>query len=121
MKRLIPIVLIFLPAVFASCSKPNLSFDFGNFGSYGSPTWDPNSIFVYNNKFTPDSFRVKKGTTVTWHNLDSYQHNLISLNNSTLTGTVMASGELKYTFQTVGAIKYQCTTHSESGTITVLP
>lgn len=121
--RCIPIlsIVLSLGSAFSSCSKPNLSFDFGNFGNYGSLMWDPNSITIYNNRFTPDTLQVIKGTTFSLYNTDSYTHNIISANDPTFGGTIAASGQVKYTANNIGSISYKCTIHFEAATIIVRP
>lgn len=74
--------------------------------------------------FSPATLTVKKGTTVTFVNMDSATHTVTSGSNATKDGkfdqSIDGSGAAKITFDTVGTFSYFCTIHaSMRGTITV--
>ena len=121
MKTIIKLLVIPSIAFFllSSCEKPQLqgSWDWGA-GSYVDIL---SRIFIINNTFSPNNFTIKKGITVIWNNNDSYSHNLVSSSNPSLKGIITSNGEIKYTPQIIGTINYKCTTHSETGTLTVTP
>lgn len=70
--------------------------------------------------YVPATISLKKGTTITWNNVDVVDH--------TVTGTGWASGNISpgksysRTFNTVGSFDYRCNYHSlMQGTINILP
>jgi plastocyanin len=84
------------------------------------------------NKFTPDSITVKKGTTVTWKNTGSMPHNVV--NDATIaidkahakapSGTkpftspmLMGGGVWSHTFETPGEYVYFCQPHEALGMV----
>ncbi len=75
--------------------------------------------------FSPANLTVKKGTTVTFVNMDSVTHTVTSGSGGTKDGKFDQSidgsgGAAKITFDTVGTFAYFCTIHqSMKGTITV--
>lgn len=75
--------------------------------------------------FLPDNITVKKGSTVTWTNEDSVQHNVVSDSDSSksgLDGPLLAKGKsFSFTFDEVGEYKYHCQPHPNmTGTVTVV-
>lgn len=74
--------------------------------------------------FSPATLTVKKGTTVTFVNMDSATHTVTSGSGGTKDGkfdqSIDGGGAAKITFDTVGTFSYFCTIHaSMRGTITV--
>lgn len=73
--------------------------------------------------FGPAKISVKKGSTVTWTNQDSVQHNVNSdTQSSNFEGSeLLSKGEsYSYTFNTVGTYTYHCTPHpSMQGSVEV--
>lgn len=70
--------------------------------------------------YVPSTMSVKKGTTITWNNVDTMDH--------TVTGSGWASGNIapgksySRTFSSTGSFDYKCTYHSlMQGTINILP
>ena len=105
----------------SACNKPDFP-DFGNSGCLGCSPDFPNSILIFYSAFSPDSLSVRKGTIITWSNVDLIEHNVISNNGSSFSsGTIIAGGEYRYTANTVGSFLYHCEKHGESGKIIVTP
>jgi len=71
--------------------------------------------------YTPASFTVKAGTTVTWVNKDGTVHTVTSQGNSLFdSGNVPTGGVFKFTFAQAGTYQYYCTIHPwMKGTIVV--
>ncbi len=67
--------------------------------------------------YEPESITIKKGTTITWDNVDSTIHTVTSGNVSdgpdgTFDSGVMAAGDTyEHIFDTVGSFEYYCTLH----------
>ncbi len=78
-------------------------------------------ITVGNNFFTPTSFSVAPGGTVTWDwNSSGVQHN-VTFDDGEHSDT-QGAGQYQRTFATAGSYSYHCTIHGAklmSGTITV--
>lgn len=80
------------------------------------------SVEISNFNYGPQAITVKKGTTVTWTNNDSVEHDVQSDNgDDTLDGPLLAKGESwSYTFNEVGEFGYHCSPHPYmKGTVTV--
>jgi len=84
-------------------------------------------VSLQNFAFVPPSVTISKGTTITWTNLDSAPHTIIS-DATTLfqTGAMFRSNQLlqgqkySFTFNTEGTFAYHCSIHPfMTGTITV--
>ena len=73
--------------------------------------------------FSPASFTVKAGTTVTWVNKDGTEHTVTSKGSSLFdSGNVPTGGTFSYTFRQPGTYTYYCTLHPwMTGTIVVTP
>jgi plastocyanin len=71
--------------------------------------------------FSPVSFTVKVGATVTWVNRDSSVHTVTSLGSSLFdSGNIPAGGTYSYTFSQPGTYQYYCTLHPwMKGTVVV--
>lgn len=71
-----------------------------------------NSVSIQNYAFSPATINVKKGTTVTWTNQDSVQHDVTSDNGTGPKSELLAKGKsYSYTFNDVGTFAYHCTPH----------
>ena len=79
------------------------------------------SVAIKNFAFSPASITVKKGTTVTWTNEDSAEHNAFSDQDGGPKGRLLKKGEsYSFTFDKVGTFNYICTPHPYmKGTVTV--
>ena len=105
-----------------SCSKS------GNGGStYGSssgsgttPAPAANTVNIANMSFTPGSYTVKAGTTVTWENKDGVPHTVSADDNSFDSGSIAAGAKYTHTFMTAGSFPYHCSFHpGMTATLTV--
>ena len=78
-----------------------------------------------NIQFSPKALTVSKGTTVTWTNEDSVNHDVTKTSGpgpkfASGTGNIGSGGTYKMTFNTPGTIQYRCTIHpGMTGTIVV--
>ena len=90
-------------------------------GNYSSA----NSLVISNYSFKPQTFKVRAGTTVTWTNMDTVAHSVVSgpseaptgLFESTLLGHMQS---FSYAFSTLGTFVYHCGPHPYmTGTIVV--
>ncbi len=82
-------------------------------------------VQIQDSSFAPAIIRVKKGTTVTWTNQDSVQHNVVSDEDSPregLNGPLLEKGKTySFTFDNVGTYAYHCTPHpTMQGTVEVV-
>ena len=73
-------------------------------------------VVMKNIQFNPKSLTVSKGTTVTWTNEDSVNHDVTKTsgpgpNFASGHGNIGSGGTYKVTFNTPGTIKYRCTIH----------
>lgn len=84
---------------------------------------EANAVTISDFAFDPKQITVKVGTTVTWTNQDSVQHNVKMENGSTdgPSSELLAKGEsYSYTFKKAGVYNYLCTPHPYmKGTVTV--
>lgn len=85
------------------------------------------SVIIENSAFTPARITVKKGTTVTWTNEDSMEHNVVSDDDAPAggppkTADLLSQGEVfSFKFDTVGTFPYHCTPHPfMQGTVEVV-
>jgi amicyanin len=74
------------------------------------------SVSIESSSYTPSTVTVKKGTTVTWTNKDSIEHDVMPDSPSeTFPGSngLLSSGQTySQTFNTAGEYTYHCTPHS---------
>lgn len=74
-----------------------------------------NVVTIKNSAFSPAILAVKVGTTVTWNQEDSLQHDIVpDKSSSDFEGSqrLLAKGEsYSYTFTKAGTYKYHCTPH----------
>lgn len=76
---------------------------------------------IRNYNYLPKMITVKKGTTVTWVNVDDVAHTATSDNGVWDSGNMPAQKSYRYTFDKVGVYPYHCTPHPFMvGTITVI-
>jgi plastocyanin len=78
------------------------------------------NVTIQNFAFTPQTLTVKAGTTVTWTNKDSVQHNIVSATSMATTAkatSMFNSGLLgqgqtfSFTFSKPGTYYYECSIH----------
>ena len=92
-------------------------------GAQADITIVPNAASLPNGlSFSPLSFPVKAGTTVTWINRDPVSHTVTSTLTPTLFGspTMLSGDTFKFTFAQPGTYEYYCVIHPNmKGTIIV--
>lgn len=76
---------------------------------------EENMVTMKNIEYTVKKLTVKKGTTVTWRNDDSAQHDVVfddEAMSKANSGKLLKKGETyQYTFNDVGTFSYYCTPH----------
>ncbi len=79
------------------------------------------AISIDNFTFTPQTLRVKAGTTVTWTNKDDIPHGIASANNAFARSKALDTDDnYSFTFTTPGTYQYFCYVHPHmTGTIVV--
>ena len=80
------------------------------------------SVMMQNFAYNPATLSVKKGTTVTWTNQDSVDHDVVSEPNGDMfKSELFSEGEsYSFTFNSVGTYNYYCSVHPRmKGSITV--
>jgi len=83
------------------------------------------AVSMKNIQFSPKALTVAKGTTVTWTNDDSVNHDVTKTSGpgpkfASGSGNLAQGATYKQTLTTPGTIKYVCTVHpGMAGTITV--
>ncbi len=106
---LILLVLI----VTISCGKSN---------GYGSTAASNYSVNIANMAFSPASYSVKAGITVTWTNNDNMTHTVTANDSSFDSGNITVGSSYSKTFSMAGTYPYHCTIHpGMKGTIVVTP
>jgi plastocyanin len=95
-------------------SKANM----GNSSSSSTSTdnsAEPNTVTMKNIEFTVKKLTVKKGTTVTWRNDDTAQHDVVfddaSMTKANSPGLLDKGDTHQYTFTETGTFSYYCTPH----------
>jgi plastocyanin len=105
-KRVFYFALVVLSGIvfIYSCSK-----------SYNSPTpmttGAAASVSIVNMAFSPDTLKIKAGTTVSWMNNDGMTHTVTSTASLFNSGNLAAGAMYKYTFTTTGTYPYYCVIH----------
>ncbi|HSZ68032.1 MAG TPA: cupredoxin family copper-binding protein [Xanthobacteraceae bacterium] len=79
------------------------------------------AVSIDNFTFTPQSLKVKAGTTVTWNNKDDIPHGIASSDNAFKKSKALDTDDsFSYTFTTPGTYQYFCYIHPHMvGTIVV--
>lgn len=79
-----------------------------------------NSVAIQNMAFNPTTLTVPVGTTVTWKNLDSTSHHVVSDTGAFDSGVLSNGQSYSFTFNQAGSFPYHCSIHpSMTGTIVV--
>jgi plastocyanin len=82
-----------------------------------TPTPSAVAVMIRDFQFRPDSLTIKKGTTVTWTNMDSVQHTVTRPTEGGIQvagpdSPILNKGETySYTYDTVGIFDYHCRIH----------
>jgi plastocyanin len=79
------------------------------------------AVSIDNFTFTPQSLKVKAGTTVTWTNKDDIPHGIASSDNAFKKSKALDTDDsFSYTFTTPGTFQYFCYIHPHMvGTVVV--
>jgi plastocyanin len=79
------------------------------------------AISIDNFTFTPQTLRVKAGTTITWTNKDDIPHGIASTDNAFKRSKALDTDDsYSFTFTTPGTYQYFCYVHPHmTGTIVV--
>ncbi len=79
------------------------------------------SIVISNYTFSPSSITVKKGTIITWKNMDGAPHTITGDINGPASGSLGTGATYSYIFNTPGIFPYHCSIHpGMHGSITVI-
>jgi plastocyanin len=106
-------LLFAVSIVTISCGKSN---GYGNTSNYAY------SVNISNMAFSPATYTVKAGITVTWTNNDNMIHTVTANDSSFSSGNIPAGGNYSRTFTAAGTYPYHCTIHpGMKGTIVVTP
>jgi plastocyanin len=104
-KRVLYLALVVLSGIISiySCSK-----------SYNAPksAGASASVSIKNMAFSPDTLRIKTGTTVTWMNNDGMTHTVTSNTALFDSGNLAAGLSFQYTFNAAGTFTYYCVIHA---------
>jgi plastocyanin len=103
-----------------SCSKSGTTSQSPPAG--GGVAGNTLTINISGMKF-PASTTVKKGTSVTWYNADSFAHTVTSDDGTSFnSGNVAGKSSFTYKANTAGTFDYHCNIHSGmTGQLTVTP
>jgi plastocyanin len=77
------------------------------------------TIQVTASGFTPLTATVNSGDTVTWHNADSANHQIVANNGSFASPILHADQSYSHTFSSAGTFRYHDADSTHAGTITV--
>lgn len=81
---------------------------------------DVNASFSTNPYFDPQDIVIAVDDMVTWHNLDTSLHTIVSDNGSWSTFNLPASSQASWTFTSLGTYQYHCGIHTYmTGTVSV--
>ena len=129
---IIVLLLIVVGAVFALAgnkkndSKPPM--DMSNSQTDKSSQSDTkatatNSVTINNFSFSPNNITVKVGTTVTWTNQDSVEHDIVAddgISDGPKSELLAKGKSYSFTFSKAGTYTYHCSVHPDmTGTVTV--
>lgn len=81
---------------------------------------DTKTVQITKNGFTPTTQTVTAGDTITWHNADTADHQVVADDGSFASPVLKADGTYSYTFQKAGKFAYHdAMAKTHRGTITV--
>jgi plastocyanin len=72
----------------------------------------PDSVWMQNTAFTPNSITVPVNATVTWTNKDAMVHNVTGDSSLFASGSISPGGTYTHQFTSTGTFNYQCTIHA---------
>jgi plastocyanin len=109
-----------MPALSAASAFLTLACGSDSGGTSNNPP-PAGDVLVQNDRFSPTTFSVTAGSTVTWAwDSDGRTHTVTSDDGSSFNSNQKSSGTFQHTFATAGTFAYHCEIHpSMVGTITV--
>ena len=120
------LTMLLLVVSISSCSSGDSAVPLGNpggnpgGGNPGGSNPGANDVWMQNNTFSPSTKTIAAGTTITWTNKESMNHNVTSNTGLFASTTLGLGATFSYTFSTAGTFNYNCTLHSGmNGTIIV--
>ncbi|HMD13943.1 MAG TPA: plastocyanin/azurin family copper-binding protein [Bacteroidota bacterium] len=123
MKTIMPnigmVVIEIIILTLCGCNS-DTSSPYGNNASPGTSA--PNTLVMANLAFSPNTMTIKRGTTITWKNNDSYVHTSTSNTMVWDSGDIAPGTSKTTTFNTAGTFPFYCKYHQGmgmTGTITV--
>lgn len=76
------------------------------------PATSAGSVDMKDVKFAPATVTVAAGTTVTWHNKDSFDHTVTAEDASYDSGSIASGGSWSHKFDAPGTYVYYCKPHA---------
>lgn len=122
------ILVVFLSGCNGQTNSNNNAAPSNNLPTTPSTTTTPASsgsqveVEIQNFAFVPQDITINKGDTVTWRNMDSATHTVVSTSGSEINSGSLAAngGTYSHTFKTAGNYDYHCSIHpSMKGAIIV--
>ena len=96
-------------------------------GGTGSAAAAPSAVSIADGpqiaayQFSPDTFQVSVGDTVTWTNTGDQPHTITAADGSFDSGLIAPGQSFSFAFQAPGAYTYACAPHPwMKGTVTVI-
>ena len=77
------------------------------------------TVQVTKNGFTPQSATVNVGDTVTWHNADAADHQVVANDGSFASPVLHSDQSYSHTFTSAGTVKYHDANSKSTGSVTV--
>ena len=122
MKNRLTLAVVVIVAIVAALVfiKPSEDDNMANMSMAGNQNSsetmsEPNTVTMKNIEFTVKKLTIKKGTTVTWRNDDSAQHDVIfddsEMSKANSDGLLSKGEKHEYTFTETGTFPYHCTPH----------
>jgi len=115
MKKIYLILAVIALALFAGCSSTNTTTTTVTYQittnslSNTGKNWNIN---IQNFAFTPNSLTISKGDTVTWQNMDTVSHTIVSDEGTEIKSDALANGgTYSHTFESSGTYNYHCSIH----------
>lgn len=90
----------------------------GHCGGCGSSIYDApagTDVTMVEVKYRPQTLRVRVGDTVTWANLDEFEHTVTSDEGAFDSGLLGGGQTWSFTFSQPGTYRYHCTPHAMRG------
>ena len=109
MKKIILITLIIVAVLLIGGIYLNLNKK----NSAEIETQEKNQVLIKNFAFSPSEIVIKSGETITWKNLDSATHTIVSdSENEIISDELNKEEEFSHTFNQAGTYNYHCSLHT---------